>query len=78
MIRSDIIERLYSLQDVQYRDFQSKLIPNISADSVIGVRLPGFPRLNRWQRSSHNARISANFSALCPTTFTRKTSFTPA
>ena len=45
MIRSDIIERLYSLQDVQYRDFQSKLIPNISADSVIGVRLPALKSL---------------------------------
>ena len=45
MIQSDIIERLYSLQDVQYRDFQSKLIPNISADSVIGVRLPALKLL---------------------------------
>ena len=33
-------ERLFALQDLAYRDFNAKLIPNIPSDSVIGVRVP--------------------------------------
>ena len=31
---------LFELQDKDYKDFQSKLIPNISPDTIIGVRTP--------------------------------------
>lgn len=40
MTCAEITEKLFSMQDTAYRDFQAKLIPNISADSVIGVRTP--------------------------------------
>ena len=40
-----IEEKLYSMQDKQYRDFQSKLIPNINKDSFIGVRTPCLRKL---------------------------------
>ncbi len=40
MTKSEIIEKLFSFQDTKYRDFQVKLIPTVSADSVIGVRTP--------------------------------------
>jgi 3-methyladenine DNA glycosylase AlkD len=36
----DIRNELYKLQDIKYRDFQSKLIPNIDPETVIGVRTP--------------------------------------
>ncbi|QFJ55118.1 DNA alkylation repair protein [Pseudobutyrivibrio xylanivorans] len=36
----EIREELFKLQDIKYRDFQSKLIPGIDTDSVIGVRTP--------------------------------------
>ena len=36
----DIAKKLLDMQDIGYRDFSSKLIPNISKDSIIGVRLP--------------------------------------
>lgn len=36
----NIIERLYELQDIKYQQFHSKLVPNIPADSIIGVRIP--------------------------------------
>ncbi len=36
---------LFSMQDTAYRNFQSKLIPNIPAESVIGVRTPELRRL---------------------------------
>ncbi len=35
-----IRETLLSMQDPKYREMQVKIIPNISADSIIGVRTP--------------------------------------
>lgn len=35
-----ITEALFSMQDTEYRDFQSKLFPTVPYDSVIGVRTP--------------------------------------
>lgn len=35
-----ISEELFKLQDIKYRDFQVKLIPNYSIDIMIGVRTP--------------------------------------
>lgn len=40
MIQNEIISRLYDLQDISFRDFQSRLIPAVDGDSVIGVRTP--------------------------------------
>ncbi|MDO4869452.1 MAG: DNA alkylation repair protein [Bacillota bacterium] len=36
----DVTDRLKSLQDTGYRDFQSKLIPTVSKERIIGVRTP--------------------------------------
>lgn len=36
----DIIERLNELKDDEYRQFHSKIVPNISAESILGVRIP--------------------------------------
>ena len=35
-----VTERLFTLQDTKYRDFHSKLIPNIDKERVIGIRTP--------------------------------------
>ena len=40
MICDEIREELFNLQDVEYREFQAKLIPSASPDAVIGVRTP--------------------------------------
>lgn len=40
-----IREKLYTLQDTGYRDFHSRLIPNIDKENVIGVRAPQLRRL---------------------------------
>jgi len=45
MITDEIRGRLFELQDAPYRDFQSRLIPAISADSMIGVRTPELRKL---------------------------------
>jgi 3-methyladenine DNA glycosylase AlkD len=42
-----IIDELFKLQDKEYREFQSKLIPNISKDSIIGVRTPLLRQLSK-------------------------------
>ena len=42
---NEIQERLLALQDLEYRDFQSKLIPNIPSERIIGVRTPALRAL---------------------------------
>ena len=37
---NNIKDNLFELQDLQYRDFQIKLIPNIKPETIIGVRTP--------------------------------------
>lgn len=39
-IEERIQSELFSMQDIAYRDFHSKLIPNINPELVIGVRTP--------------------------------------
>lgn len=36
----DVQKRLLELQDSGYRDFHSKLVPNISKETIIGIRTP--------------------------------------
>ena len=40
MNHADIVAELFRLQDKEYGTFQSKLIPSVSAERVIGVRTP--------------------------------------
>ncbi len=40
MINEEIQTKLFELQDTKYREMQIKIIPNIDADSIIGVRTP--------------------------------------
>ena len=41
----NITDKLFEMQDIKYRDFTAKLIPNISPNSMIGVRLPQVKKL---------------------------------
>ncbi|MCC8074207.1 MAG: DNA alkylation repair protein [Clostridiales bacterium] len=36
----DIIKELFKLRDNEYGDFQSKLMPNVKRENIIGVRIP--------------------------------------
>lgn len=45
MTEKYIRERLFELQDLDYRDFHSRLMPNIQKETVIGVRTPDLRRL---------------------------------
>ena len=43
----NITEQLFSLQDKKYKEFHSRLMPNIDPERVIGVRIPELRRLAR-------------------------------
>ena len=43
----NVINELQSLQDLKYRDFQSKLIPTIDKSTIIGVRMPDLRKLSK-------------------------------
>ena len=45
MNESNIEKRLFDLQDKEYKEFQSKLIPNINKDNIIGIRIPHLRKL---------------------------------
>lgn len=45
MTTDEIRSRLFALQDVKYRNFQSGLIPNIPPETMIGVRTPELRQL---------------------------------
>ena len=40
-----ITDRLFKMQDLKYREFSAKLIPNIGIDKIIGVRIPDIRKL---------------------------------
>lgn len=40
-----ITKMLFDNQDLEYRDFNSKIIPNIDKDKIIGVRMPVIRRI---------------------------------
>ena len=44
-IHDEILQRFFTLQDVEYQVFQSKLIPNIPPERMIGVRTPALRTL---------------------------------
>ena len=45
MITDEIRAELFRLQDIKYRDFQSRLIPSHDSESMIGVRTPELRKL---------------------------------
>lgn len=44
-------EKLFELQDLKYRDFNAKLIPNVPKEMMIGIRVPSLRALtkNLWK-----------------------------
>ena len=50
-----IQQRLFALQDIAYRDFTSKLTPNIDKDTFIGVRMPALKALAKELKDTPEA-----------------------
>ena len=61
-IVEDISRTLWKLQDLPYRNFQSKLIPTVSKNTVIGVRMPELRKLSR--KLMDHPELSAFLNAL--------------
>lgn len=53
-----IISDLFSVQDLKYRDFHSKLMPNIDKERIIGVRTP---ELRRYAKKIANEPYAREF-----------------
>lgn len=49
----DIQKKLFSLQDISYKEFTCKLIPNIEPNTVIGVRMPELRKLSKQIKDYH-------------------------
>lgn len=43
----NVREELFKKQDIEYRDFHSKLVPTIEKNKIIGVRLPELRKLGK-------------------------------
>ena len=50
-----ILERLFALQDLKYKEFQCKLMPTVDPEAVIGVRTPALRRLARELEGTEEA-----------------------
>lgn len=53
----NITERLFELRDEKYRAFNSRLVPNVDAERIVGVRLPELRRIAREIKSSEAASV---------------------
>lgn len=51
-----IQEQLFALQDKEYRDFQSKLVPGIDGETIIGIRIPAMRKLARSYAKEQKSR----------------------
>lgn len=59
----NIQETLLSMKDSAYKEFQSKLIPNIDSEKIIGIRMP---QLKAFAISLHNTNDADAFLANLP------------
>lgn len=58
-----IRKRLFDLQDLEYKDFQCKLMPTVNADTVIGVRTP---QLRALAKQIYGTKDADEFLTLLP------------
>lgn len=58
MNRTTVREELFSMQDLQYRDFHSKLMPTVKKEQVIGVRVP---MLRKYARRIAGTALAEDF-----------------
>lgn len=45
MTHAELVKQLFENQDLKYRDFHAALVPNISKDTIVGVRVPVLRKL---------------------------------
>jgi len=55
-----LIDRLMQEKDDKYRDFQSKLVPNISKETIIGIRTPQMRSIAKEVFASEESELFLN------------------
>lgn len=63
-IITQIRAELFAMQDLSYRDFHSKLIPNIDNEVIIGVRTPELRKYSKELFKTRNGEAMAFLSVL--------------
>lgn len=58
-----IQEKLFELQDLKYRDFHSKLMPTVSKEKIIGVRVP---ELRKFAKEFNKSDLKTDFLNTLP------------
>lgn len=62
-IEENFRHRLFELQDLKYKEFQCRLMPNVNPDTVIGVRTP---ELRKLAKELSKLPDAAEFLAILP------------
>ena len=60
MSKKGIQDRLFEMQDIKYRDFQSKLFPTLEPGKMIGVRTPDLKKYARELTKSEDVQEFLN------------------
>ena len=55
MITEEIRADLFANQDIKYRDFQSKLVPNIPKETILGVKTPEMRKIAKEIKGTKEA-----------------------
>ncbi|MBR3816768.1 MAG: DNA alkylation repair protein [Clostridia bacterium] len=62
-MRNEIENKLFSFQDISYRDFHAKLMPTVSKENIIGVRVP---LLRKYAKQISDTELAENFMKALP------------
>lgn len=65
----NILEDLFSFEDKEYKEFNSKLIPTVAKENVIGVRIPV---LRAYEKTIRNTDEAAEFLSSLPHKYTEE------
>ena len=49
--------QLFAMQDLKYRDFHSKLIPDMDKEKIIGIRIPQLRKFAKEFAGTEEAKI---------------------
>ena len=56
---TELQKQLFELQDIKYRDFHSKLMPETAKEKIIGIRIPVLRKFEMCIRDSVRALPNA-------------------
>ena len=62
-MQAKITKRLFEMQDLEYREFHSRLMPNVSKEKIIGVRTPD---LRKFAKSIASSKDASDFLETLP------------